>query len=152
MSKTRKIKDALKQVLSGIEYEDEPAFIEVVGSTDGEFEGYPSVRVLPERIDNAKGAMGQNDREVNFKAIVHMRLESGDAIQEHTIDHMTDLTDLIMDALDQGDYLDTLDDIDPDIGTYIMKATDAVWDVIDSSAGAILLLVVSISATYSKDL
>ncbi|MGB3822428.1 MAG: hypothetical protein WA972_05660 [Rhodococcus qingshengii] len=152
MSKTKTIKNALKEVLAGIEYQGEPAFVDVLGSTDGEFSGYPSVRLLPERIENEKAAMSQNDRAVHFKAIVHLELESADSIEENIIDHMTDLTDLIMDALDEGDYQNTLSGIDPTIGTYIMNATDAAWDVVDSKAGSLLLLVISISASYSKDL
>lgn len=152
MSKTKTIKNALKEMLSTLEYRDEPAFVEVVGSTDREFSGYPSVRLLPERIDNEKAAIGQNDRAIHFKAIVHLELENADSIQENIIDHMTDLTDLIMDALDEGDYQNTLEAIDPTIGTYIMSATDAAWDVVDSKAGSLLLLVISISASYSKDL
>lgn len=152
MGKSRSIKDALVQVLSEIQNGDEPAFVEVTDSTSKDFEGHPSVRVLPNYIENNKGSMSQNDRDVWFQVVVHLKLEDVTKVQSETIDQMYDLTDLIMDTLDEADFNNTLAEKDRTIGTYMMDADRADWDVVESKGGALLMLVIGVQVSYSKDL
>src|SRR5947209_1024044 len=101
--KSRQIKDALITVLSGIQLDagsgPEPAFLSVLDTATGEFDGYPSIRVLPGQVDTTKSSVSQNDRAVAFIARVHLPLEAGavdddPATREHeAINKMYDLTD-----------------------------------------------------------
>ncbi|MDI9934686.1 hypothetical protein QM806_04355 [Rhodococcus sp. IEGM 1351] len=150
MGKTRIIKDALVTVLSGIQYEGEPAFVEVKDNTDGEFDGYPSVRLLPGSIDNTKGSMAQMDRAIEYQAVIHLQLEDANNIRSEIINQIYDLTDLVIDALDEADFDDALREQVG--GSYLLRADRVDWDVVDSSAGALIMLVVTITAEYSKNL
>lgn len=150
MGKSRTIKDALVTVLSGIQYQGEPAFVNVTDSTAEQFDGYPSVRLLPGSIENTKGSMAQMDRAVEYQAVIHMKLEDVENIQSDVIDQIYDLTDLVIDALDEADFDDSLREQVG--GSYLLRADRAEWDVVDSKAGALIMLVVTITAEYSKNL
>lgn len=150
-SNSLKIKNALVELLSGLELDGEPAFVGVADNTSQDFDGTPILRVLPDFIENIKGAMSMNDRSVNYQAVIHIGLEDPAAIPSEKVDQIYTLTDLVLDALDEGDYGNALQDIDPTLSTYIMKAERADWDVVGSGAGALLMMVVNISVSYSKD-
>lgn len=152
MGKSRSIKNALLQLLKDIQYEGEPAFANVTDDTSTDFEEYPVLRLLPDFIENEKGAMSQNDRTVNLQAVVMLPLEDPAHIQAQVIDQIYDLTDLVLDALDQGDFRSRLEQIDPTIGTFILSATMANWEPVDTKAGAQIMMVINISAEYSLDL
>jgi hypothetical protein len=77
---SKKIKNALKTMLSAITYDtgsgSEQAFVSVLDNTSGEFDGYPSVRILPADLTTEKGAVAENDRTVAFVIRVHLPLEN----------------------------------------------------------------------------
>ena len=56
LSKSRAIRDGLVTLISELELDSEPAFISVKGNPKGEFDGYPSVRVLPGDQSTEKAA------------------------------------------------------------------------------------------------
>src|SRR3712207_6284441 len=137
---SRRIKDALKQILSEVTYDtgsgSEPAFQDVKGSTQGEFDGYPSARVLPGDVEDEKGAMGQNDHGPSYIVRLYVNREAdSDLDEEALIDQMYDLTDLVIDELDRADYNDALKNKDPEIRDYIMTSSEGAWSVFESSAG-----------------
>ncbi|MBB0998322.1 hypothetical protein G6024_14710 [Dietzia maris] len=152
MSKSKQIKNALVTLLSGLEIDGEAAFYAVTDDTSKDFDGSPVVRVLPDFIENTKGAMSQNDREVNYQIVVHLPLENIEAIQGQQLDQIYTLTDLILDALDEGDFGNRLEEIDPSLGTYIMRATRADWDAVDSKGGALIMMVINVAVGYTKNL
>lgn len=153
---SRKIKDALVTILSGIEYEKtagnlEDAFVSVKGYAFGEFDGFPAVRILPGQVDKERGSMSQDDRSVAFVVRVHVEREQ-DTSEEHDINHVYDLTDLIMNRLDGADFHNTLEQVDPTIGTYMLECQRGEWSEVTSSVGALLMCDVDVSVSYSKDL
>lgn len=154
MGKVRAIKNALVTLVSGLEYNGEPAFTQVTDNTSEDFDSYPAVRILPspDLISNEIGTMPQNDRTVRFNIVVHDSLEDSKKIQSAVIDGMTDRADLLLDTLDIGDFTDQLKSIDPTLGDYMMSVPSVTLDPVDSKGGALLMLVLSVEVKYSKDL
>lgn len=161
-SKPKRIKNGLIQMLSQIQYDagggNEAAFVAVLGKARGDFTGYPIVRVLPDQLLTGKAAVSVNDRTAMFVCQVHLLLEdqdtNGTPIDEAAIyDKMYDLTELILDALDEGDFQNALNTIDSTIGEYILNATRGEWLVAtDTKGGAVLVCQVYVEIKYSKDL
>lgn len=149
MGLSRKIKDALKEVLEDVEYKGQPAFVAVKGSPDDEFDGYPSIRVLPGDQASERSTQSQNDQTVRY--IVRTHVEYG-SDSEAAFDHMYDLTDLIIDTLNEADFANKLQEIDEDIPTFMMNADRGDWFDSDTQAGVVLMCDVNVEVTYSKDL
>lgn len=152
MGKSLSIKNAVVTLMSEVEYKGEPAFANVTDDTASDFAEYPVLRVLPNFIENTRDAQSQNDRDVNLQLVVTLPLEDPAAIQAKVIDQIYDLTDLILDTLDSGDFNDRLKEIDPTIGSYDLVADRADWDVVDTKGGAQLMLIVGIVVSYVLDL
>jgi hypothetical protein len=148
MSKSKAIKDALVTLLSGLSLNGEPAFTAVKGNPRGEFDGFPSVRVLPGDQSTDKGAVGQNDRTVNYIVSTHVPTTATGT----EFDYMYDLTDLIIDSLDQADFDNTLNLTDSGIDTYILNCSRGDWFDTDSQAGPLLSCEVNVEVKYSKNL
>lgn len=149
---SKRIKNALKTYLGSITYNGEQAFTSVLDSTSGEYSGYPIIRILPADMTTTKGAVGENDRSVNFVARVHLPLEGSTGKSESQIyDWMYDLTDLIIDQLDQGDFNRALETIDTNLDTLILNASRGDWTVAESDNAAILMCDVAIEIRYSRD-
>lgn len=151
---SKRIKNALISVLAGIQLDagggPENAFVQVVGDTSTEFDGYPSIRVMPGELDTQKASVAENERTVSFDLYVHLPLEANPATEAATYDRMYDLTDLIIDALDEGDYQGALNQADPTIKTYFLEAQKGDWRVTQSKGGALLLCRLSVNVRYSK--
>ncbi len=109
---SRRVKNALKALLAQIKYDsgsgEQDAFVSVLGSTEGQFEGYPALRILPGDVTTEKTDTAVNDRTLVYVLRVHLPLEDTAEASEATYDHMYDLTDLIIDTLDRGDYTGAL--------------------------------------------
>jgi hypothetical protein len=155
--KSRQIRDALVTLVSGLTYEGEPAFVSVKDSTNGEFDGFPSLRVLPDPqggLENENVAMSQQDRTVALALLGHIESKDDNPevdVESKAISQMLDLTDLIIDAIDEEDFTNALD-IETDTGTYVMTAQLGEWNWADSSAGVLLLFLVHVKVAYSKNL
>lgn len=154
--KSKRIKNALKIMLTAVQYDagsgGEAAFTSVLDNTRGEFDGYPAARILPADLTTTKASVGQNDRSVNFIVVVTLPLEDSPETEAATFDKMYDLTDLIIDTLDQGDFIGAVNTADPTIGTYILNATRGDWMVVDTKAGLQLTCDVNVEVKYSKEL
>lgn len=151
MGKSVAIKNAVVRLLSDLKYKGEPAFASVTDSTVDDFSKFPIVRVLPASLDNEKASFYQMDRNLNLQVVVFLQLEDVTKIQAETIDQMLDLTDILMDKLDEGDATNELSSIDPTLRNYLMKATRADWEPVDSKAGSMLMLVIPVEVSYLKD-
>ena len=144
-SKSRDIKNALVTLISGLTQDGEPAFVSVEGHSIGKFDGYPSVQVLPGRQDTEKAAQNQNDRTPVYEIRTHVEAtETGSEF-----DYMYELTDLLIDALDQADHDDAFRAV---TGTYLLNVTQGDWDYIETQAGTVLVFAINVEVTYSKDL
>ena len=144
-SKSRDIRNALIAVLVPLQIDSEPAFMEVVGHTGGEWDKYPTVRVLPLDVSNEKGAQSQNDRTVAFVVRTHIpATQNGEDYEK-----MYPLTDLIIDALDKADYDNTFQTA---VGTYLMNVTRGEWQYIETAKGVVLMSDINVEVSYSKNL
>jgi hypothetical protein len=150
----RKIKDAVVTMLTGITYDTgsgaEPAFVSVLDNTKDEFEGYPSVRVLPNDIASVTAMNAEKDHTVSFAVIMHFPLNSPADVESDTYNHMYDLTDLIVDTSEHGDYIGQLSTIDPTIQNWMMEVKSARWYIATGKSGALLLCNVNITVSYSR--
>lgn len=156
-SQARGIKDALVTLLSGVQLDAghgaEPAFGLVTDDPSMTFTGNePFVMVYPAPSNDTKAAIGQNDREVAFIVIVVLSMENKQRTQVQTYDYMYDLTELILDCFDEGDFTDALNRTDTTLHTWIMNATRSTFLPAEAKAGAILLCNIDVAVTYSKDL
>lgn len=82
---------------------------------------------------------------------VHLPLESTAATESATYDKMYDLTDLILDCLDEGDFDNSLSAIDSTIGVHFLDAQRGDWIVNTSKGGAILICLIDVNVRYSKN-
>jgi hypothetical protein len=151
---SRKIKDGLVQILQGITYDTgagaEPAFVQVLDNTKDEFEGYPSLRVLPNNISSASADNADKNHTVSFAIIMHFPLSSPTDIESTTYNRMYDLTDLIIDTLEHDDYIGQLSKIDPSFVNWIMDIKQGSWRVATGKTGALLLCSINAEISYSK--
>ena len=71
----RLIKDAVISILQAITYDAgggaEPAFVQVLDNTHDAFDGYPSVRVLPNTLKSVTETNMSREHTVSFAAIIH---------------------------------------------------------------------------------
>jgi|SRR5215203_1706413 len=152
---SKRIKNALKTLVQGIQYDagtgNEPAFVSVLDNTTGEFDGYPSLRVLPGDLDTEKASVAENERTAAYVLYVHLPLEESPATEAATYDKMYDLTDLIIDCLDEGDVDNSLSAIGPTLGVHFLDAQRGDWIVNTSKGGAILICRIDVNVRYSKN-
>ncbi|PPG60261.1 hypothetical protein [Rathayibacter sp. AY1C5] len=146
-SKSLDIRNALRSRLQAIQLDDEPAFTEVSGIPFGEFDSYPSARILPSVQDNEKAAFRQNDRTPSW--VIRTYLPFGAADQEASTDKMYVLMDAIFDALDEADQDNTFQEA---IGTYILAVDRGEWSVDETAVGVVLYADINVEVSYSKDL
>lgn len=144
-SKTRDIRDALISVIAPIQRDGEPAFTEVVGYPGDQFDSYPSVRVLPLDIDNQKSAFNQVDRHVAFTIRTYLPAKDDGS----DFDQMYELTDLLIDSLDEADQSDALRE---QLGTYMLNTTRGSWDYFGDQSGVSLYADINVEVAYSQDL
>lgn len=153
--KSKRIKNALVTLMSGVQYDagsgNEPAFVSVLDNTQGEFTGYPSLRVLPNDVTNEKYSTHQSDRTVAFVARVHIPLEETPESEAAAFDKVYDLTDLIIDAIDVADSDGTLNTLDATLGVLLMDADRGDWTVQVGQSGVMLLCDVNVTVRYSKN-
>src|SRR4051794_11602233 len=104
---TKRLKNALKTLMATATYDagngESAAFVRVITSTEGEFDSYPVLRILPGSLQNDKAATYENERTAAYTFRVLLPLESRVDASEQTFDKMYDLTDLILDTLDDAD-------------------------------------------------
>lgn len=155
-SKSRHIRDALIVLLQGINYDagggSEPAFGLVTSNPSAETNQEPYALVYPAQIADTKGAVGQNDRAVGYAIFIELNLETANRTQDQTFNYMYDLTELVLDTLDSGDFHDSLNAQDSSIGTWLMDVSRSTFRPAKSKTGAVLLCTIDITVSYSKNL
>lgn len=148
MARSKAIKNALVDLIDDLTYEDETAFTSVVGHNGGEFDGYPAVRVLPGDTTTEKASVSQNDRTLTFIVRTHLPVKEDGS----EVDYMYDLTDLLLDQFDSGDFLNALNAKDATIKTHILNATRGDWFDSDTGTGVVLMCDINVEVRYSKNL
>lgn len=142
-SKALDIRDQLKTIIENVQLEGEPAFAGVIGHPRGQFDKQPMVRILPNDQTSENATFGQSDRTVSF--IVRTHLKATDEGTE--FDVMYELTDLLIDRLDQADHNNELDNFN----VFFIETTRGVWFEEESQAGPILSCDLNVAVKYSKD-
>jgi hypothetical protein len=152
--KSKTIKNAIKTLVSTIKYDtgsgEEDAFTLITDSTAGEFDSSPVLQILPGDVTTTKGTTAQNDRVVALILRTHLQIEGDPGNESAVVDHMYDLTDLLIDQLDQGDQDGAL--AGTGTGAWILNATRGDWTVVPQNEGAVLMCDVNVEVKYSKDL
>lgn len=154
--KSRHIRDALVTLLQGVTYDagggPEPALGIVTADPSAEFSAEPFCLVLPGPIDNIMVTTSQNDRTVHFSVLLMLTMETVNRTRAATYNYMEDLTDLLMDTLDEADFHDQLNTVDNTIGTWLMATNRGEFVPGESKSGAVLLCTLDVTVSYSKDL
>jgi hypothetical protein len=155
-SKARKLRDALVTVIAGIQYDTgsgpSQAFQLVTGDPSAAFNQEPYALIYPAPINSTKGATGQQDRNVTFQIIVLLEMENEARTQSQTYNYMYDLTELVLDSLDSGDFHDVLNTADPTLGTWLMDASRGTFVPATVPSGTVLLCTIDVAISYSIDL
>lgn len=146
----RKFRDAVISILQSIQYGGEPAFVQVLDNTVGEFEGYPSVRVLPNNLTSEVDDTRSFRHTVSFAVIMHFPIGAPDAVESDQYDRLLDLTDLIQDQLEHSDHIDQLSTIDPTVADFYMEVPSTTWHVADGANGSLLLCNLTVNISYLK--
>lgn len=147
----RRIKDVIKALLAEIQLNGSAAFENILGSTDQQFDAFPSVCVLPGQLEDGKSSVAQNDHTVAYIVRIYSRRESAAEGEEAQIDLMYDLTDKTIDALDQAWQSGRLTQIDPLVRTYLMTSEQGNWSEVETDAGVLLMTDVNLRVTYVKN-
>lgn len=147
---SRRIKDALVTIAQGIQYNGEPAFVSVLDNSQDEFEGYPSLVILPNQIGVSDVDNVDRDHTVSYTAIMHWPLSGPAVVPQDVFNQMYDLTDLVLYALEHGDYSGELSQIDDQIQSWMLNTTQARWYNGQSKSGALLLCAFNIEVSFSQ--
>jgi hypothetical protein len=157
-SVSRHIRDAVITLLEGVRYDAgsgaEAAFDLVTNDPSAEFSGEPFCLVYPGKLETKKAAIGLQDRTVNLAVFIELSLESDTSgrTQGQTYDYMYDLTELALNALDEGDFTGVLNTEDNTILNWIMNATVGTMRPAKTNAGAVLLCQIDVAISYQYDL
>jgi hypothetical protein len=143
-SKSKDIRDGIISVIEPIQRDGEDAFMDVLGHTHGQFDSFPSVRVLPVQVDPERAAYRQSDRTVAFIARTYVEVKNDGS----DFDMMYELTDLIVDALEKADADNTFHQ---DLATYQMAVSQGEWSEEETQSGTLLMADVNIEVTYSHN-
>ena len=149
---SKRVKNALKTFMAELQVDGEPAFVRVIGSMRGEFDAYPALRILPNDLTTTKASVKENDKSIQFIFRVSLPLENNPLPTEAIIDQMYDLTDLLVDRLDSGDYDGALSQVDPSLEVLRIDASRGDWLSTQSAVGLILNCDVAVAVLYSRDL
>lgn len=151
---SKRIKNALMTILQGITYDagsgPEPAFVQVLDNTHDEFEGYPSIRILPNKLPSKSAAVGDFDHTVSYALLTTFPLESTLDIESSTYDQLYDLTDLVVNTLEHADYTGQLSAIDPTIQDWMMNVPLSRWHVGQGKTGALLIGEITVEVSYHQ--
>lgn len=143
MGKLKDIKDAIQTALTALQYGDETAFAEVVGDTRATFDTYPAARVILNGQPNEVSTNVQNERTAEFLIICYVQYEAQKANAEGAaFDIGYDLNDLVVDAMDS---------LEPGF-TVMTMPTQSGWEIIESEAGNVLGIMVTVRIRYSHDI
>ena len=143
MGKIKDIKSAIVTALQGLQYGDETAFAEVVSDSRPTFDNYPAARVILNGQPNEVSTNVQNERTAEFLVISYVQYEANDYNAEGAaFDVGYDLTDLVVDIMDS---------LEPGF-TVITEPTQSGWEIVETSAGNVLVIMATVRIRYSHDI
>jgi hypothetical protein len=153
---SKRTKNALVTIVSDVKYDagsgEEQAFQSVIGTTEGEFDAYPILRILPGELLTDKSSTAENERTLVFILRTVLPLEDTPEASAATYDKLYDLTDIMLDTLDEGDgrpgRQGILTETDATLPTYSLNATRGDWLVAPTAAGVMLVCDVNLEVRY----
>lgn len=137
------IKNELKTIMTGLQYNSVPAFAAVIDNFTGQFENYPSVRIVPQDIPAEIATNVQNDRTVVLTAIVYIAHEATDRSETAAIDLGYDFIDLVSNAIDTHSW--------DSVTNNTVEAAGVRWLFAVEQTGGQVVLEFDVRVTYSKD-
>lgn len=150
------IRDAIIELLQDITFDAgsgaEAAFGLVTNDPAAEFDQEPYCLVYPGKLDTKKAAVGLQDRDVYFAIFIELTLETKNRTQAQTYDYMYNLSELVLNALDVGDFTGVLNTEDSTIVNWILNASRSTMKPAKTKAGAVLLCQIDACVSYSMDL
>lgn len=151
-STARSIKDALVTLLEGITYNAEPAFGLVTDDPSLEANQEPFALVYPAPSTSKVVVVGEQDRTTCFDIFVTLSLENGQRTQVQTYNLMYDLTELIQNCLDVGDFNDSLNAIDTSLSINLMTAESSTFYPAKTDTASVLMCQVKVCITWLYEL
>lgn len=140
---TKKIKNGLIAVLKTVEATENGTKIqEVTDTTVKQFVAYPSVRVLPNDLDNSPETNRSDSRVAGFTLLVHIELENTPESESDAFDTMYDLQDAITQKLAEYDWTNSLNILS-------VNVTTGNWEVLEMQTGLNLVFRMDVAASYS---
>lgn len=147
---TKKIKNELKTLLAGIQYQQDvntaetALFTSVLDTFSGQFENYPAARIYPLDITGEEATNVENDRTVLLQVVAYISYDSNDRSEAEAIDLAYDIQDIVPDVIDQHDWTS--------VPNTVVEAADIRWTVAEGSTGAQIALEFDVRVKYSKDI
>lgn len=147
---TKAIKNELKSLLEGLKYkqddntEEAPLFVNVIDNFTGQFENYPSARILPRDIDGDEATNIENDRTVPFTAVAYIAYDSKDRTEAEAINLAYDIIDIVQDAIDEHNWTS--------VPNSIVSPAGVRWLVAEGKTGSQIAIEFDLSVKYSKDI
>lgn len=162
-SKQRAIKDALVTMLAAIQLDAgtgaEDAFALVTDDPSKDFDtGYPYLLVFPADTQDEHVVTDESQRIVGYTLIMLIPLEdkdnsyAGSTGQLAAYNKMYDLSELVLDALDIGDWHSSLNQIDSSLGTLMVNSSRSGISVGDAKGGSVLICSIDVGVMYTKQL
>lgn len=148
---TRKVKDALVQILSGLQLDNDAAFTKVIDNTHDEYQGYPIARILP---DSSRSSVEDSTswlHQDSYSIIVTWPLTDPSNIESDMYNDSYDIADLVRNSLEHDDHASLLNQLDPSLTWQFATVPNTTWRVATSkSGGAVLAITLSVQVTYSQ--
>lgn len=144
MGKVKSIKDKLVTLITGLQYNGNPAFVDVYDYYIDTYTGYPIAVILLSNNQGDFGTSAQNDRVDIFDIHVILSLEDGGMSRSAVQDYMYDLLDLVRDVIDNSQDLEGF-------VTY-MNPTIADPAIVDIGNGESADAKVSVEVRYTVDI
>ena len=154
---SKRTKNALISLLAGVQYDTgdgpEDAFVRVQDNMYLVGDSTPIAMVLPGDVSNQRVSTFQTERTLLYLVRITVQAEDNtDASQSQLIDQLYDLTDLVIDCLDEADQASGLSDTLGSLGTYMLTAVRGDWSEPQTNSGYALACDVNVQIVYSKSL
>lgn len=141
---TKDIKNSLVRALKTLKPTENGTEIqEVAGSSFQIFEAYPSIRVLPDDVDNETETNRSDERMAKFTLLTHIEMTETPESEEEAYNTMYDLQDLIMDKLQEYDWENL-------VNVLQTQVTYGGYELLEMNNGINLIFRMTVTVKYSR--
>lgn len=140
MGKFNDIKAALATIVSGIQYSGSAAFVNVYSYGTNDFTGYPSATIVNAEINSEYHTTTKNLRTYVVYVYLYMNMEQ--ISQQTAWDTLTDLQELIIDAIDHTENFAGVSD-------FVRPTATQPVETNSGEGGKLLVAPIKVEAAYS---